>query len=132
MNLDWDDLAAELTADLAVAVSANSKPAPEHPPASKRPTFAVPVKPSDRDETLDAAVDEPLAEAFPRTSKVKRDAVVKEIVRRVLNLTVFEVAVIGTRMPVETVEAFGLEIGVDANGRAARVVFLDGAELESV
>lgn len=98
------------------------------------PTFTVPVGQNavSRDDTLEAAVDEPLEKAFPRTSKAERDAVVAEIVQRVLHLPIFEVEVIGARMPVETIEAYGLEIHLDANGRAARVVFPDGAEPESM
>jgi hypothetical protein len=40
---------------------------------------------------------------------------------------IFGVAVEGTRVVVETIEAYGLTIGVDANGRAAEVAFPDGA-----
>ncbi|WP_047891735.1 hypothetical protein [Micromonospora sp. RV43] len=86
----------------------------------------------DRADTLDDAVREPMQKAFPRVPETKREGVIAEIVQRVLHLPVFEVEVIGTRMPVETVEAYGLMIEVDANGRAARVVFPDGAEPESM
>lgn len=38
-----------------------------------------------------------------------------------------QVEVLGGRVRVERVEAYGLEIDVDANGRATRVAFPDGA-----
>lgn len=37
--------------------------------------------------------------------------------------------IVGSRVPVETVEAYGLSIGVDANGNAATVEFPHGAEV---
>jgi len=41
---------------------------------------------------------------------------------------VHEVDVVGSRVVVETVEAYGLVIGVDANGNAATITFPHGAE----
>ncbi|RLK22673.1 hypothetical protein DER29_0512 [Micromonospora sp. M71_S20] len=39
------------------------------------------------------------------------------------------VDVVGARVPVETVEVYGLSIGLDANGNAATVGFPHGAEV---
>lgn len=39
------------------------------------------------------------------------------------------VEIVGARVEVEEVDAYGLTIGVDANGNAARVYFPHGAEV---
>lgn len=92
-------------------------------------TLRRPVAEPAADDWLTGEVDEAVAKAFPRTAKGKRDALVEDIVKRVLSMTTFEVDVIGARAPIDTIEAYNLIIQVDANGRAAHVTFPDGGEV---
>jgi hypothetical protein len=70
------------------------------------------------------AVRKWLDELIPKASKKAKAAIVDAWPD---TDCVFEVDVHGTRAAVETVEAYGLDIDVDANGRATVVRFPDSA-----
>jgi hypothetical protein len=64
-----------------------------------------------------------LLDVLPKSVSQKR---IDEIVERLAtDETIGSIGIHGARVPVETVEAYGLAIEVDANGRAAVVHFSD-------
>ena len=71
------------------------------------------------------AIEEALGRSKAMAPKV---GAVLDAVAETLYPTLTGFDVIGARIPIETVEAYGLLIEVDANGRAARVEVPDGAE----
>jgi predicted transcriptional regulator len=69
-----------------------------------------------------------LEEILPKSQHKKIERIVEALALEDVQ-TVDEVAVIGARVPVEHVTAYGLEIAVDANGNAVTVGFPYGGEL---
>lgn len=65
-----------------------------------------------------------LLDVLPKNISKKR---IDELVGRLATDTITTVFVDGAHIPVETVEMYGLQIEVDANGRAAAVHFPDTA-----
>lgn len=75
-----------------------------------------------------------LAEVFKPRKGVKRAEQIKAVtdeIERALG-EVAEVRVPSARIAIETIEIYGLAIGVDANGRAAWIREIDGEYLEAV
>jgi hypothetical protein len=66
-----------------------------------------------------------LIELLPKSAHKHIDRIIDELVSR----TAATVEVVGARLAVETVTAYGLDIGVDANGNAAWVGFPYGADV---
>lgn len=66
-----------------------------------------------------------LADLLPKSAHTKIPAILSYFGQAE---DVREVDVVGSRVPVETVEAYGLLVGVDANGNAATITFPHGAE----
>lgn len=66
-----------------------------------------------------------LTELLPKAAHKKIDAILDYIAPE----SVREVEIVGARVAIERVEAYGPEIGVDANGNAATVRFPYGAEV---
>ncbi|WP_371409767.1 hypothetical protein OG423_14275 [Micromonospora zamorensis] len=66
-----------------------------------------------------------LADLLPKSAHTKIPAILSYFGQAEAT---HEVDVVGARVPVETVEAYGLLIGVDANGNAATITFPHGAE----
>jgi hypothetical protein len=84
---------------------------------------------SDETEELAEAVREALKGNSKRDDQVA--AVVELIAAREAERFVWEVyPLAGKHVAVETVEIYGLTIGVDANGYASRVAFEIGAETD--
>lgn len=71
-------------------------------------------------------LEDRLREILPKTQHKKIEAIMDACGSA---LTVSEVAPHKTHAPIETVQAYGLTIGIDANGYAASVEFPDGAEV---
>lgn len=67
-----------------------------------------------------------LREILPKTQHKHIEAIMDAAVSA---LTVSEVAPSKTHAPIETVQAYGLILGIDANGYAATVEFPRGAEV---
>lgn len=76
-------------------------------------------------------LDETFSEAdeISEASQEKIDAIVGWVEDNTYDI-VNTVEVVGARVQTETVEAYGLEITVDANGRAVRVTTPDGFHLD--
>jgi hypothetical protein len=78
---------------------------------------------------LETAVLEALKGCTTQAARV--EAIVGLIAAREAERFVWAVyPVAGKHVAVETVTIYGLEIGVDANGYASRVAFVDGAETD--
>lgn len=76
-------------------------------------------------ETFGTGQENKISEA----SQKKIDAIVGWVEDNTYDI-VDTVAVVGARVQTETVEAYGLEITVDANGRAVHVTTPDGFHLD--
>jgi len=76
------------------------------------------------------AFKEFLEATLPKSSHKKID-VITEHVAGLLSAEVNAVAVTGSRVAVDTIKMFGLEIGLDSYGNATSVYFPYGATVES-
>jgi hypothetical protein len=81
-------------------------------------------------DDLSQEIREQLLDILPRKQHKRIDAILEVVETAVYPyLAVDEVEVIGARVAVETVSAYGLDIRVDANGNATTVGFPYGGEL---
>lgn len=75
-----------------------------------------------------AAVTEAIRSVYPKISAVKLGQLL-DALDPFMPDGIGEVSMPDARVPVERVEAYGLEIGLDALGRASAVYFPEGAEI---
>lgn len=66
-----------------------------------------------------------LLDLLPKSAHKHIDAILRKFTPEVVH----EVEVVGARVQIEQVEAYGLSIGLDANGNAVTVGFPYGAEV---